>query len=77
VTSVDKDQAKHAVRERVWALLEQERAVLPGVHGRIPAFFGAEAAADRLATLPAWQMARIIKAVPDKGAAARSGTGAH
>lgn len=50
----------------MWALLERERVVPPGVRGRIPAFFGAEAAADRLAELPAWQAARIVKAVPDK-----------
>ena len=66
MTRVDKDQAKHAIRERVWTQLEQERAVPPGVHARIPAFYGAEAAADRLATLPVWQAARVIKAVPDK-----------
>ncbi|MBB6174851.1 5-formyltetrahydrofolate cyclo-ligase [Nocardiopsis mwathae] len=66
MTSVDKDQAKHAIRDRVWALLERERAAPPGVHGRIPAFYGAEAAADRLAELPAWRDARVIKAVPDK-----------
>lgn len=66
MTSADKDQAKHEIRERVWTLLEQERAVPPGVHGRIPAFFGAEAAADRLAELPVWQAARVVKAVPDK-----------
>lgn len=46
-SSVDTDQAKQVVRERVWALLERERVAPPGVHGRIPAFFGAEAAADR------------------------------
>lgn len=63
---MDEDQAKQAIRERVWALLERERAVPPGVHGRIPAFFGAEAAADRLAELPVWQAARVVKAVPDK-----------
>ncbi|GAA2070253.1 5-formyltetrahydrofolate cyclo-ligase [Actinomadura alba] len=63
---MDIDQAKQTVRERVWTLLEQERAVPLGVHGRIPAFFGAEEAADRLATLPVWQSARVIKAVPDK-----------
>jgi len=66
LTSMDKDQAKHAIRERVWTLLEQQRAVPPGVHGRIPAFYGAEAAADRLAELPVWKEARVIKAVPDK-----------
>lgn len=66
MTSVDTDQAKQAIRERVWALLERERAVPPGVHGRIPAFYGAEAAADRLAELPVWNNVRVIKAVPDK-----------
>jgi 5-formyltetrahydrofolate cyclo-ligase len=56
---------KNDIRERVWALLERDRAVSPGVYGSIPAFFGAEFAANRLAELPAWQAARIIKAVPD------------
>lgn len=56
---------KQAIRERVWSLLERERAAPPGVDGYIPAFFGADRAADRLATLPAWQAARVIKAVPD------------
>lgn len=66
MTSVDKDQAKHPIRERIWALLEQEGVVPPGVHGRIPAFDGAEAAASRLAALPPWQASRVLKAVPDK-----------
>lgn len=58
---------KQAVRERIWALLESERAVPePGVHGRIPDFNGAEAAAERLAALPLWQAAQVIKAVPDR-----------
>lgn len=61
----DVDQAKQAARERVWSLLEREHAVPPGVHGRIPSFFGADQAADRLAELPEWQAARVIKAVPD------------
>jgi 5-formyltetrahydrofolate cyclo-ligase len=39
--------------------------VAPGVHGRIPAFSGADRAADRLAALPEWRAARVIKAVPD------------
>lgn len=63
---MDKDRAKHAIRERVWTLLERERAVPPGVHGRIPAFHGAEAAAGRLARLSVWQAARVVKAVPDQ-----------
>ncbi|MGH3833431.1 MAG: 5-formyltetrahydrofolate cyclo-ligase [Pseudonocardiaceae bacterium] len=59
------DKGKQAVRERVWSLLEREHAAPSGVHGRIPSFFGAEQAADRLATLPAWQAALVVKAVPD------------
>ena len=61
----DVDQAKQTIRERVWSLLERERAAPPGVHGRIPSFFGADHAADRLITLPVWHAARVIKVVPD------------
>ncbi|WP_344942140.1 5-formyltetrahydrofolate cyclo-ligase [Actinomadura miaoliensis] len=61
------DQAKNAVRTRIWDLLEREEAVPQlGVHGRIPNFHGAAAAAERLAALPVWADARVIKAVPDK-----------
>lgn len=66
MTSADTDQAKQAIRERVWTLLEQQQAVPLGVHGRIPAFFGAEVAADRLAELPVWRSSQVVKAVPDK-----------
>jgi 5-formyltetrahydrofolate cyclo-ligase len=59
------DERKRAVREHVWALLEEHHAAPAGVHGRIPAFFGADEAADRLAELPEWQSAKIVKAVPD------------
>ena len=59
-------EAKDAVRERVWALLERERAArFPGARGRIPNFVGAERAAERLAELPAWRQARAVKANPD------------
>jgi 5-formyltetrahydrofolate cyclo-ligase len=60
------DQAKQAIRTRVWDLLVAERVVARGVHGYIPAFVGAEAAADRLAALPEWHAAQVIKAVPDR-----------
>lgn len=40
VSDMSADQAKHAIRERVWTLLEHEGAVAPGVRGRIPAFDG-------------------------------------
>jgi hypothetical protein len=59
-------RAKQAVRERVWALLERERAArFPGATGRIPNFAGAPAAAARLASLPSWRAARVVKANPD------------
>jgi 5-formyltetrahydrofolate cyclo-ligase len=57
---------KAALRERVWALLTARRvARFPGAEGRIPNFAGAEAAAGRLAGLPAWQEARALKCNPD------------
>jgi 5-formyltetrahydrofolate cyclo-ligase len=58
--------AKQKIRQRVWALLEAHRVVPPGVYGHIPDFEGSADAADSLATLAAWQSARVIKAVPDK-----------
>jgi 5-formyltetrahydrofolate cyclo-ligase len=58
--------AKHDVRERVWQLLQDEGAArFPGARGRIPNFKGAEAAAERLAELPEWQAAEVVKSNPD------------
>ena len=64
--STGTDAAKQAIRTEIWDLLERERAVERGVHGYIPAFAGAGTAADRLAHLPVWHAARVIKAVPDR-----------
>jgi 5-formyltetrahydrofolate cyclo-ligase len=59
-------RAKQAIRTRVWALLERKRAArFPGAEGRIPNFAGASAAAARLASLPAWRAARVVKSNPD------------
>ena len=58
--------SKSEIRERVWSLLtERGVARFPGVSGRIPNFVGAEAAARRLAQLPEWRSARVIKCNPD------------
>jgi 5-formyltetrahydrofolate cyclo-ligase len=58
--------SKQEVRDRIWTLLERERAArFPGARGRIPNFRGAEQAAARLADLPEWQAARVLKANPD------------
>ncbi len=60
------EQAKQAVRERVWRLLEDRGvARFPGAWGRIPNFQGAEQAAVRLASTEEWQRARVVKANPD------------
>jgi 5-formyltetrahydrofolate cyclo-ligase len=40
-------------------------ARFPGAEGRIPNFAGAPAAAGRLASLPEWRAARVVKANPD------------
>ena len=58
--------SKQEVRERVWETLRREGAArFPGAKGRIPNFRGAEAAAERLAELPEWQRADVVKANPD------------
>ena len=58
--------AKQAVRERVWSQLERAGVVEPRVSGYIPAFEGADQAAERLADLPVWQQAQILEVVPDR-----------
>lgn len=62
---VEIGQAKQAVRDRVWRLLDERQVVPPDSYGKIPDFFGAEATADRLAELPQWKDASTIKANPD------------
>jgi 5-formyltetrahydrofolate cyclo-ligase len=60
------DYAKLAIRQQVWSRLEAASVVPPDVVGRIPNFAGAEQAAERLAALPVWKTAKVIKAVPDR-----------
>src|SRR5271170_4414811 len=58
--------AKAALRQEVWSAMRAAKvARFPGAAGRIPNFSGAEAAAQRLRGLPAWQEARTLKANPD------------
>lgn len=57
---------KQQVRERIWTVLERERAVgFPGAKGRIPNFVGAGDAAERLAALDEWQRTAALKSNPD------------
>jgi 5-formyltetrahydrofolate cyclo-ligase len=59
--------AKREVRDRIWSLLDAQGAVQPpGAAGHIPSFVGADAAANRLAELPAWIAADVIKSNPDR-----------
>lgn len=59
--------AKQALREEVWAALEDTGvARFPGASGRIPNFAGAVEAAERLRGTPAWLATRAVKANPDR-----------
>lgn len=67
MTGSEADRGKRTIRERVWASLDQAGAAFqPTTTGRIPDFRGKETAASRLAALPAWQAAAVVKANPDK-----------
>lgn len=58
--------AKAQLRDEVWGALRAVKvARFPGADGRIPNFIGAEAAAGRLRSVPAWQEAGTVKANPD------------
>src|SRR5499427_7063316 len=58
--------AKAALRDEVWASLTAARvARFPGAAGRIPNFLGAEAAAQRLRSMPPWESAGTVKSNPD------------
>jgi 5-formyltetrahydrofolate cyclo-ligase len=58
--------AKAALRQEVWSAMRAAKvARFPGAAGRIPNFTGAEAAAERVRAMPAWQAARTLKANPD------------
>lgn len=58
-------QGKDALREEIWAALKRNAASPSDPFGHIPDFVGAEQAAERLAALPIWRQAQVIKANPD------------
>ncbi|MCH7714089.1 MAG: 5-formyltetrahydrofolate cyclo-ligase [Chloroflexi bacterium] len=58
---------KDAIREAMWTALELAGVVRGrSVHDRIPAFHGADEAAQRVFGLDVWQAARVIKSNPDQ-----------
>ena len=60
-----RNETKDALRRSVWGALETSGAAIDSPWSRIPNYVGAEDAAARLAALPAFAAARIVKANPD------------
>jgi 5-formyltetrahydrofolate cyclo-ligase len=58
-------EGKDALREEIWGLLKQHGASPTDPFGHIPDFVGSDLAAARLAELPVWKQARVVKANPD------------
>ena len=58
---------KWVIRKRVWDFMEDNNIARPPrpVHHRIPNFNGAEAAAEKLCSLPEFEAARVVKVNPD------------
>ena len=56
---------KDRLRATVWARLKAHGAAVGEPAGHIPRFVGGDQAAARLAALPVWQAARVIKCNPD------------
>lgn len=62
---IGRNSSKDQLRERVWGALESAGAVTGDPRGSIPDFVGADRAAARLAGLPFWASARVVKCTPD------------
>jgi len=60
-----RNEEKDAVRSAVWSALREPGAGVGPLVSRIPNFVGAEKAAERLAQLPFWARARVVKSNPD------------
>jgi 5-formyltetrahydrofolate cyclo-ligase len=61
----DRHPAKEQLRAEIWSRLREQKASRRDPTGHIPNFVGAEQAAERLAQLPIWQQAEVIKCNPD------------
>ncbi len=60
-----RNTVKDALRSEIWSLLETTGSGIGPAFSRIPNFVGAEQAAARLAELPIWKKARVVKCNPD------------
>jgi 5-formyltetrahydrofolate cyclo-ligase len=63
--STEINRAKQSIRELTWDLLDARHASFPPAWDTIPAFDGAELAAQRLARTDAWRRARVVVVNPD------------
>lgn len=61
----DLDDAKTAIRDKVWRRLLDAAVVPPDSYGKIPSFEGAEATALHLAGTEWWRRSSTIKSNPD------------
>ncbi len=59
-------EVKDHLRHQVWTQLKVQGAAIGEPAGHIPRFVGGELAAERLAALPCWQQARVVKCNPDR-----------
>ena len=60
-----RNEKKDALRAEIWSRLEEGGVAVGSPWSRIPNFVGAEKAAERLAELPFWKRASIVKSNPD------------
>ncbi len=60
-----RNSMKDELRGQVWTSLEDQGASVGPVFSRIPNFAGADQAAARLAELPIWKSAKVVKCNPD------------
>jgi 5-formyltetrahydrofolate cyclo-ligase len=60
-----RNPSKDTLRNEIWALLKREGVALVEPFGHILSFVGADRAAERLAQLPIWRQAQVIKCNPD------------
>lgn len=56
---------KDSLRTEIWSRLVDRKVAVGEAFSRIPNFVGAEQAAERLAELPIWKNAQVVKCNPD------------
>lgn len=61
----ERNPEKDQLRMEIWNELAARQIAIGSPYSRIPNFAGAEQAARRLAELPFWQAARVVKCNPD------------